>query len=967
MISFCNELPAFHAGELDDVRAQAMRRHIGHCARCQRELGQIILEETVTHPEGRAAQPAPAIPVSLRRNRTSRLAGAALLAVAAAALVLIVRGRDTPREPEIALTAALAGGRAVEMRLAGADAHRPYEVQRASSSGEEIPLAVLAELERRRDGSALFAAHLLRGDLDAAERALAIEPDGPDRDSDRAALDLAARRPDAAASHAAAALARSPRLGRALWNAALAHQQLGLDLGAAALFDRVAALDEPGWAPEARASADRLRQAWKQEQQTWQRARGEADALERDLTPMSADSARRQPDLARRTLLEALRGAAPAGAARLVEMADAVDRAQETGSLGRAARQAASPARGRASLAAAYAALRSDEKATAPGWRALARRAAAAGHADIELGALAQAAGRDPSVYAELDEKARATADPWLRAWTAMEHAYQLIYAERRFAAAQLLLLEVLQVCPGARMPARCALLDGLLAAALAVQGRHDLARGRIERAFEVAAAAEDSGVDRLLLSIAAEVAAGRDPEAADPVALAAAFREESLLRQPDCEQHVYGLDYLTMAALDLNRVDEARAFAAQADLLLRGRCRAVGPRTNGATARARLLQHGGDADQIARVRADVAALRAERGAGERALLDLAEGRLIIERNLEQGEALLRRAIAAGAGGEDTLAAAARDQSFAVLALDAGRRGDFGRALAVVMEAQGRAAGSGCVLGVAGEDRLLVVARGRDDRVHGSHRSLPAGRTITAEEIVPPALRASLAGCPVVDVHALGAYYGLAGVLPRELAWRYRSPAGRAGAATGGARLVVTDVEPPAWLKLPALRDGGDQAGAVTVRGGAATPRRVLAEMRDAAVIEIHAHGQVDVNEPSVASLALSPDADGDYALTADRVRGAELSRHPLVLLAACHAGRTPRGDRRWGLADAFLAAGARSVVASTGVVPDADLSGSLALITAGVAAGRSPAEAVRDVRVAHPTRAWLNYIVVFE
>jgi hypothetical protein len=1000
MILTCADLPAFHAGELDDVRAEAMRRHIGGCKHCGQELQQLILEEIVTHPMGRPLPPARQSPkavaflqerlkirpglfvgvsaaVGLLKRRVTRrrgsLTGLALGTLSAAAAVFLVSHPTPPPEPARidSLASFLAPSRSAEMRISGADTYRPYDVKRASSPiGEDLSHGLLGELQRRGEFRSLFAALMLRGELNAAARELEKSPPGADRESDRAALALANDRPDAALGHAAEALAQAPELGRALWNAALARRRLQLPLGAAALFDRVASLGEPGWADEARSEASRLRATRTAQLERSRLARTEADRLARDRTPMSLDLARGYPDVAREALFKALCGASPAEAALLVPLADAVDQEQATSSLGAQARAAARATRGRPELAAEYARLATAAPQDAAAWLALTRRARGARVLDIELGALFRAAEGGANVVAELNAAARASKDRWLQSWAAREQAWYLLYTQRTFAAAEPVLVQAIEDCPDA---GTCAMLKAFLAVTMAAQGRYDLARTHIEQARAVAAAAQNDKLDLRLLHLATEIAVVRDPDAADPVALAAAFSEEYWLQEPGCTYELRHLDYLALAALDMNRPADARRFSDQAEAVRRERCQSEEPRLNGSMARARLLQHQASDDEIARLRADATRLRTvNETIGGKALADHIEGRVLIERNREEAEALLRRAIAAGAQAPgEGMASDASQTSFVLLAMDAGRRGDFRSAFDRMVEAEGRPAAS-CTLGVAGEDgAAVVVAMDREGEIHGSYRPRPTragSRMPSVEELVPERLAATLVPCDVVDVLARGAYYGRARLLPRHLAWRYRSPAAGSGReAVAGSRLVVTGVEPPVRLGLPALRDEANEAGAIVVRGGAATPRRVLARMADAAVIEIHAHGLVDAKEPSSASLALSPDADGDYALTADRVRGATLARHPLVLLAACDAARTLHSGSRWGLADAFLAAGARSVVASTSAMPDSGLSATLSAVTDGVRTGRSAAAAVRDVRLAHPDRDWLNDIVVFE
>lgn len=177
----------------------------------------------------------------------------------------------------------------------------------------------------------------------------------------------------------------------------------------------------------------------------------------------------------------------------------------------------------------------------------------------------------------------------------------------------------------------------------------------------------------------------------------------------------------------------------------------------------------------------------------------------------------------------------------------------------------------------------------------------------------------------------------------------------------------MTEVEPPSHIGLPALKGQPDETGAVVLRGAAATPRRVLTAATLAAEIQIHAHGWVDVDEPSAAALILSPDLDGDYVLDAARLRTLELKHRPLVILAACHAGRVQYSERPWGLADAFLRAGARAVVAGTGEVLDRGSAESMSILAARTRTGRDVAEVLRDLRVARRDQPWLKSILVFE
>ncbi|HEX7841838.1 MAG TPA: CHAT domain-containing protein, partial [Kofleriaceae bacterium] len=118
--------------------------------------------------------------------------------------------------------------------------------------------------------------------------------------------------------------------------------------------------------------------------------------------------------------------------------------------------------------------------------------------------------------------------------------------------------------------------------------------------------------------------------------------------------------------------------------------------------------------------------------------------------------------------------------------------------------------------------------------------------------------------------------------------------------------------------------------------------------------------------------LMLSPDSDGHYALTAAAIRRQPLYRHPIVILAACHAAATaPYRHEAWSLPAAFVAAGARAVIASTDVIDDEAAGAFFDDVRARIERGTSPAIALRDARAAwlaaHPDAAWVRSLMVFQ
>lgn len=972
MSSRCNSLGAFYASELSPAEADAMRDHLGGCERCQQELRQLMLESAVVEDATGAMAP------QRRRRRGARI-GVALVAaaaLAAAGLLWVRRIRpahdgDVPR-----LMAALAPRRGVEVRFSNPDAdrYRLYDVARGMdrTTHEEIPLEVLAALERAGDQRALCAAEALSGDLAKAVRACQAATPGPAADSDRAALALLRGEPEIAltlVSNALPAAAGAAVEGKLLWNGALALRAMGLPLLAASWFDRVASRGEAGWAGEAASTRDQLRGDFATRRASVKEAWRQAKRMVAEHAPMDLELVRRHPGFARGHLIDAILSARTVGELRAVgDAATLLDERAGDHSLVQAIRRAQARLPARAPLADRYARL-----LTAAGDDPRALSAALGpGEEDLLLGVhlLAEARGLPaPARAVPLAVLAERSGDRWLVLRVAELEARRLLYVERRFHAAEQQLRAALVACSPPAFADRCGRLQGLLAVVLAAEGRPELALPRLAIAGGLAAEEDDWELGVALLQNAAEVALVRRAPDVDPLLLAGAYLDELGLRTDDCASEAYRHDFLAVAAINQNQPDVAREHVARATELTAGRCASVGPRINGIFAAAHVLQHGGRPDQVAPLRAAIAVARAGTSTvGERALLDHAEGRLLLEKDRAAGEARLRAAIGAtSAIGDDVPLQRARTYSFTILALEAGRRGEYGTALALLAEELGGPAPTRCTVGIVGEDRILVVAAGADGVVTGRYGEVPVGQpSLPAAGLVLPALSSTLAGCDHVVVLAKGAYYGLSRLLPASLAWSYRSSAG-IGDRRGlpGPRLVVTGIEPPVSLGLPTLRAEPDVQGAIVLRGLAATPSRVLDEAKRAATVEIHAHGLIDVSEPSAAALVLSPDARGEYALTADAVAGVRLEKHPVVILGACHAGSVPRSLEPWGLADAFIGAGARAVIASPATLPDADGAQALAAIAARVRGGEPPAAAVREERLRRGD--WLEQLVIFE
>jgi CHAT domain-containing protein len=183
--------------------------------------------------------------------------------------------------------------------------------------------------------------------------------------------------------------------------------------------------------------------------------------------------------------------------------------------------------------------------------------------------------------------------------------------------------------------------------------------------------------------------------------------------------------------------------------------------------------------------------------------------------------------------------------------------------------------------------------------------------------------------------------------------------------------VVVANVNPPAYLQLATLTPwAADQMPVATLSGPAATPTRVLTAIRDATEIQFHTHALVDAGISDASHLVLSPE-DGGYALTAEAIRHGELRGHPIVVLAACHSAQGARYQHAaWSLPDAFLAVGARAVLAAGSNIPDLQSGPFFTRVLDQIRAGVEPARALRDERVralATDPSSWIADVMLFE
>jgi tetratricopeptide (TPR) repeat protein len=193
----------------------------------------------------------------------------------------------------------------------------------------------------------------------------------------------------------------------------------------------------------------------------------------------------------------------------------------------------------------------------------------------------------------------------------------------------------------------------------------------------------------------------------------------------------------------------------------------------------------------------------------------------------------------------------------------------------------------------------------------------------------------------------------------RSLPWSILpSCAGRPVTVAPSARLWLDAVRrrsdapgPVVVVAGPGLRNAGREAesvarrypGAVRLLGDAAGADRVAASMAGARLVHVAAHGDLRADNPLFSALRL---ADGPFT-----VYDLELLERPPrhVVLAACDAGRgqAVAGEEVLGLSTALLGQGTPTLTAPVIPVPDGETATLMDAYHDGLAAGRSPAEAL--------------------
>jgi len=898
--------------------------------------------------------------------------GLAVAGLGGAAVVLGFGGLRKGSEEQEAAWLSSQATRSMEARLShpGADRHRPYYAEARGQGGgsTRAPIEVLARMEKRGDLRGLAAVYLLQGAPDLASSYLERAGDSAEVFNDRAVIALAKGDATVALTLLDQAFQRQPRSTQALWNQGLALRDLEMWGVSAEAFEAVAAQSEPGWADEARTRAQAMRERLRAEKQGWEDALKAGEALVKSNGTVAAEELRLRPDVYRLYLYDAIR-AAP-GLQRLRELwplAEILDAHYGGSALRDAIRWAeARDFQRRAPLAALYLSVR--EGAPVPGGLpAYLEKLRAARENDILMGTLVvtREVAKDAEGYAQL---ATQTRDPWFMLLAEEERAIADTQRGEWFQAERILRAAVSR-CRQSTIVYRCGVLLEKLSS---IYRRFWWLPEATRSAQEARALYRRSGFFGRDASMHQQL--GQLARLQGQDVLARAILDESIVRHPSCTYRQFVRANNALALLEEMRVEEARAAIADDSqcglppLLAEAMTLADLARLSPRPSQDGLLKQGLEARR-----------RSGRlDPGQLAVLSHIEGRLVIEQDRTQGEELLRRAIteAEELPRDNAEAREARAYSYASLLFAAGKAGEWARVLSLFGEEVGGTLPSQCLLAVTVDrERTLALAFGADGRMathYDASRRQPLGDDVRG--VVPEAISAPLRECEQVSVVARPPLHGRGGLLPDDIAWRYLSlPASRGEPASVPAlHLVVKDVEPPPELDLPRLGAWEPVGTDVRVLAGArANPRQVLEAMTRATEIEIHAHGLINPAISDASLLVLSPDASGRYALTAGEVRAHRLEGRPLVTLGACRAAHTAsQVHEPFSLPAAFIEAGARTVLAATVDIPDAEAGPFFLAVQERIRAGQSAAAALRDVRLEWlrgDPGSWARSVLVFE
>jgi len=975
----CDDLPLFMDGDLPAARAELFRQHLPDCASCQRAFADALRTELLTAPP-RQEDPARVTgappPRRIPRWLPPVAVGASLLAVLLVLLSTVSRQDAIPTEDT---WLAEAPKRQLPARLSHPEARRYRPLRNtpmgASTASTELPYASLGALQRKGDRQGQATVILLRGAPGEAQRALdLLEPldASPEVDSDRAAALLIMGEFEAALARADAALSVRPGYSPALWNRALALVELGLPGFALQNFEEVANQEEAGWADEARDRARHLREQMAKSQSRWNDVQEEGARLAQPGPHSLSSEARQSPSTRMHFYIAVWSAPTRERVLELRSVARDLD-AQATGRILETyvERVAALDFTRRGPLVQKYLAL---EDAVSPAPQQEELRAsvrASRGNEDLLVGMLL----RLNATKHHLDtftQAARALKDPWFDLLVAQERGKAEV-AAGHFDQAAHVLREAHTRCPAPGLEYRCMWLQLELSNLFLQRSQPEEARDYATSGWQSARQFNEWWLEGSLLWNLAQVARYMNDSA-----LARARYGEYLARDakqlPDISRRVH--QHLADVALHELQVDEARrelraALATRLPLSF-----------SGAFTLADLSRLSPEPEDATHLERALKEAEPQLTPGARVIATHIRGRFLLARAPAQGRALLERAIEEStqpALAEDPGAARARTYSYTSLLMDAGHQGNFTQALEWSERERGLGLPRMCMLlASADSERTLFIARGTSGQVVGDYddsrrRPLPEG---SLRGVVPEGVLAPLRACPQVEVLARPPLHGRPGLLPDDMAWSYllRTTTERPSPPMRGRHLAVHAVETPREYKLPRFNPWEPsftaQEERIELTGSAATPERVLAEMREATEIDLMVHGK-NAGSLEASSLVLAAGNKG-AELHARDVRATPLKGAPFTVLAACQGAATAYSALEpLNLPAAFMKAGARGVLAATEEILDREAMSVFTTIRERIRQGDTPAIALRDERQRwlrdNPNSKWIHSVLLFE
>ncbi len=165
----------------------------------------------------------------------------------------------------------------------------------------------------------------------------------------------------------------------------------------------------------------------------------------------------------------------------------------------------------------------------------------------------------------------------------------------------------------------------------------------------------------------------------------------------------------------------------------------------------------------------------------------------------------------------------------------------------------------------------------------------------------------------------------------------------------------------PGLPDLPAAANEAREIGALYARssvlvGSDAIPDRFLAEIASAEVLHVAAHAIPSGVDPDRSTVVLAPGGTiaSDGGLTAGEIRGHDLRRVRLAVLAACRSGDGPlsRIEGPLSLARPLLEDGARNVVVSLWDLPDEAGASVMVALHRALRDGADPIDALRRAQL---------------